>query len=346
MSPGIDEISELALVRFERGGTRGFGVMAGDEVIDLHAGAAALKRASMWDGRPLDALLGEWERALAEAREIRDRVNGAGLPGARWSREEVRLRAPVRPGKLLFAGANYGDHRAEAQRWLGSVDDGDGPPKLPYLFTRFPETLVGPTAPIVKPRLYAELDYEVELGAVIGRPGKHIAPERALDHVAAFVVINDVSLRDLQRRRDWPEMATDWLAGKNFDASCPAGPYLVPRECVADYRALRLSLSVNGEVRQRATAGEMTFSLEEQIAFVSSFLTLNAGDLISTGTPSGVALASEETPWLEPGDVVEAEIDGLGRQRNPVIREGGPGDGTALDGDGALVADDPAARRT
>ena len=335
------KVAEIALVRFERGETRGFGLVEGDEILDLQVGAAALGRASVWDGRSLDALLGDWGRALAEAREIRQRVrDGAAHSEARIPRADVALRAPVRPAKLLFAGANYGDHHSEARAWLGAEDVSTGPAQLPYIFTRFPETLIGPHAPIVKPQLYEQLDYEVELGAIIGRPGKHIAPEEALDHVAAFVVINDVSLRDLQRRRDWPELATDWLAGKNFDASCPAGPYLVPRECVPDYRALRLTLIVNGELRQSAKAGEMTFSLEEQIAFVSSFLTLSPGDLISTGTPSGVAFATDGTPWLQPGDIVEAEVEGLGRQRNRVIREGSPEDNRSAGGTFSLLTPD------
>ena len=315
----------LRLVRFGFQGAHATGLIDGERVLDLGAAATALglddQRVSPQPGGPYQSLFDRWERTLDDLRRIQDRASAAGLEEAFRPLADVELRAPVKPAKLLFAGANYSKHREEARRWLGPDAGDDAGEKLPYLFMRFPETIIGPADAVLIPSHYEQLDYEVELGAVIGSPGKCIPPERALEHVAAFLVVNDFSLRDLQRRPDWPEMSTDWLAGKNFDGSCSTGPYLVPRECIADYRQLRLRLSVNGELRQDALAGEMTFSLEEQIAFVSSFLTLNPGDLISTGTPAGVAFALPGTPWLRPGDLVEAEITGLGRQANKVKRE-------------------------
>jgi 2,4-diketo-3-deoxy-L-fuconate hydrolase len=316
---------EIRLVRFSRDGSDRVGLVDDEDVLDLAAAAVVLglDAPTLEDvpHRGFGSLMTRWDHALEEVRQIRERVVGSPPEEALVGLEDLELGPPVAPLKLLFAGANYGKHRTEAQEWLGSASANGSTETQPYIFTRLPETVIGPEAPIVKPGRYDQLDYEVELGAVIGTAGKHIAPERALDHVAAFVLVNDVSLRDLQRRSDWPEMATDWLSGKSFDSSCPVGPYLVPRECIPDYRSLRLILSVNGEVRQDEYAAEMTFSLEEQIAFVSSFLTLNPGDLISTGTPSGVAFGRPDTPWLRAGDVVTTEVAELGRQRNEVVAE-------------------------
>ncbi|TYC07633.1 fumarylacetoacetate hydrolase family protein [Actinomadura syzygii] len=223
------------------------------------------------------------------------------------------LRAPLRfPDKIVCAGANYADHLRE----LG-LEPKPGP--VFFFLKPPPSTVVGPGEAIRIPTADgARVDYEGELGVVIGKPGGSITREDAMGHVAGYTIVNDVSARGLLARPDplVPAMGFDWISSKGRDTFCPTGPGITPSWLVQDPHALSLELSVNGEVRQSATTGGMTASIPELIAQVSALMSLAPGDVIATGTPAGVAMASGR--YLRPGDEISIRIDGLGVLTNPV----------------------------
>ena len=215
-----------------------------------------------------------------------------------------RVGPPVaRPGAVLCIGQNYAAHAAES---------GAEPPSEPILFYKSPNTVVGAYDDVLIPRGSEQTDWEVELGVVIGRTARYLdSPEQALEHVAGYVLSNDVSERSFQLGRPGGQ----WSKGKSCETFNPLGPWLVPAADVHDPQALRLRSSVNGEVRQDSTTADMIFSVAEIIWHLSQFLVLDPGDLINTGTPEGVGM-SGRFPYLTAGDVMEMEITGLGAQRN------------------------------
>ncbi len=188
----------------------------------------------------------------------------------------------------------------------------------PYMFAKATTSVTGPGATVYLPPESKKVDWEVELGVVIGRRGRRISPDAALDHVAGYTVVNDVSARDLTRRTDVP-FTFDWLQGKCFDTFAPIGPWIVPARCIDDPQQLGLRLTLNEEVMQDASTSGMIFDVREQIAFLSGFLTLEPGDIIATGTPTGVGMA--RSLFLKPGDVMVASVDQIGALRNPVAAE-------------------------
>jgi 2-keto-4-pentenoate hydratase/2-oxohepta-3-ene-1,7-dioic acid hydratase in catechol pathway len=201
-------------------------------------------------------------------------------------------------------GRNYVEHAKES---------GSAPPEVPVFFTKSPTTVVGPGAPVTHHAVTQQLDYEVELVAVIGRRGRDIAPERALDYVFGYTIMNDVTARDLQRRHN------QWFKGKSLDTFAPMGPWIVHRSALPDPQKLALSMRINGEVRQSSTTASMIFSVAQLISTLSAGMTLEPGDLLATGTPEGVAMGMQPPKWLQPGDVMEAEIEGIGVLRNRVV---------------------------
>ena len=219
----------------------------------------------------------------------------------------VRLGSPVaRPHAVLCIGLNYADHAAETGLRI---------PSEPILFTKTPNTVVGPEDDIELPRGSQRTDWEVELAVVIGRPCHYLADEEeALAAVAGYCVANDVSEREFQIER-----GGQWTKGKSSPTFNPLGPWLVTPDEVADPSALALGLDVNGVAMQRGTTGRMIFGVGYLIRYLSQFLRLEAGDVINTGTPPGVGMAQRPPRYLQPGDVVEAWIDGLGRQRSVVV---------------------------
>jgi 2-keto-4-pentenoate hydratase/2-oxohepta-3-ene-1,7-dioic acid hydratase in catechol pathway len=208
-----------------------------------------------------------------------------------------------RPGKIVCVGLNYRDHAAESGMEL---------PARPLLFAKWPSSLVGPGEEIVLPPLSAEVDYEAELGVLIGTEVRGVAAEDALAAVAGYICVNDVSARDVQMGDG------QWTRGKSFDTFCPVGPSLVPAGEVPDPQALGVRCLVNGEVMQDSSTAEMIFSVAEIIAFVSEAITLQPGDLIATGTPAGVGFARSPAVFLGDGDEVTVEIEGVGSLTNPV----------------------------
>lgn len=236
--------------------------------------------------------------------------------------EDVRLLVPVpRPNKILLLAGNYAAHVAER--------GGQGAERsetFPYVFLKPPSTtLTHPFDPIVIPTSSPDhIDWECELGVVIGRECRDVAEEDALDHVAGYTVVNDVTDRKFtpnpSRKARERDKFFDWLHGKWHDTFCPVGPCILSADEAGEPQAFRLQLTVNDEVKQDGTTAQMVFPVASVIAFLSSFVTLEPGDIISTGTPSGVGSASGT--YLKPGDVVVASIDRIGRLENPIVAEG------------------------
>ena len=211
-----------------------------------------------------------------------------------------------RPGKIICVGLNYRDHAEETGAEL---------PKAPLLFAKWGNTLIGHGDPILLPRESEEVDYEAELGVVIGTGGRHIAETQALDHVRGYICVNDVSARDLQFADG------QWTRGKSPDTFCPVGPRLVGREEIDDPQALAIRCILNGETMQDSSTANMIFSVAEIIAYVSRTITLEPGDLIATGTPAGVGVFRDPKVLLKDGDEVTVEVEGLGALTNPVRKE-------------------------
>jgi 2-keto-4-pentenoate hydratase/2-oxohepta-3-ene-1,7-dioic acid hydratase in catechol pathway len=231
--------------------------------------------------------------------------------------DEVRLLPPIqKPGKILLAAINYATHGKEQQNITL--------PKEPYLFSKFPSCVIGPGEPIIVPKSSTKVDYEIEFAVVIGRKGKYIPKNDAMEYVGGYTILNDISFRDFQltnsSSKNLDSLGYNWVMGKALDASCPIGPCLAMKDEVKDPYSLTMELRVNGEVRQREKTGEMIFKIEDFIEYISNGITLEPGDIISTGTPAGVAVFSGK-PFLKDGDIVEAEIEGIGVLRNPVKSE-------------------------
>jgi 2,4-diketo-3-deoxy-L-fuconate hydrolase len=205
-----------------------------------------------------------------------------------------------RPSKIICAGLNYRDHAAESGLEL---------PPRPVLFAKWPSAMIGPGEPIVLPSISKEVDYEAELAVVIGRRSRDVAPQHALDVVAGFICLNDVSARDLQFAEG------QWTRSKSFDTFCPVSP-LLPAGEIEDPQRLRIHCLLNGEVVQDSSTAEMVFPIAELIAFASQATVLEVGDVLATGTPAGVGLARQR--YLRAGDEVTVEIEGVGTLTNPV----------------------------
>lgn len=217
----------------------------------------------------------------------------------------VKLLAPLpRPTKIIAIGLNYKDHVEETGRT---------PPEAPVLFSKPPTATIGPNETIILPNGSKQVDYEVELGVIIGMGGRNIPVDIALEHVGGYTVFNDISARDFQYRDG------QWFRGKSFDTFAPMGPVLTLPDQLPDPQNLQLQLRLNGETRQNSSTANMIFSTAELIADISEVLMLEPGDIIATGTPSGVGFVAKPNPvFLQPGDIVEAEIEGIGILRNDV----------------------------
>ena len=223
---------------------------------------------------------------------------------------EVSLRAPLRPGKIVGVGLNYVEHVAESSR---SLDTAKELPDRPVLFGKPSTAVTGPGQPILhNADLTTQLDWEVELAVVIGRRAFRVSEDDAWDHVFGYGIVNDISARD-QRR------SGQWFFSKGQDSYAPFGPAVVTADEVADPQALDLSLRVNGEVKQKSNTRHMLFRIPRLIADITSGMTLEPGDVIATGSPSGVGAGMVPPQFLQPGDLVEATIEGIGTLANPVV---------------------------
>jgi 2-keto-4-pentenoate hydratase/2-oxohepta-3-ene-1,7-dioic acid hydratase in catechol pathway len=287
----------MKIVGFESNNALRLGVVEGDHVIDLQAvdpstpdDLGAWLRDHDGDLKPLADLA---RRAPASAR-----VPLAGL----------KYGLPVaRPGKILCLGLNYIDHVKEG-RYADNV------PKWPSLFFRVLSSLVPHEAPLIRPRASEQFDYEAEMVAVVGKPARHLTMENALACIAGYSISNEGSIREFQRH------TTQWTAGKNFDKSGSVGPWVVSAdELPAGGRGLRIASRLNGKVMQCDNTDNMMFPLAETLVYVTKGITLAPGDIILTGTPSGVGHAQKPNPvWMKAGDICEIEIEGIGILRNPI----------------------------
>lgn len=231
--------------------------------------------------------------------------------GAVHTLQEVKLHAPIpQPRKnVMCMAVNYAEHAKESAGMGGQT----APPEIPILFTKATTTINAPDAPfVIDPNVSTKIDWEVELGVIIGKSGKNIRAEDALSHVFGYTVINDITARDLQSRHK------QFFKGKSLDGSCPIGPVVVTADEIADPQKLALHLRVNGETKQDSNTSEMVFGIPTIIATLSAGMTLEAGDIIATGTPSGVGFSRTPPEFLKAGDMVEAEVEGIGILRTPI----------------------------
>lgn len=313
----------MKLVSFRRDGHARFGAVLQDgRLLDLKAAAAGVGPDELLALEHARVFLEAGDGLLELAREMVASADAGSCPReAVLAPGDVELLPPVPcPQKVFALAGNYSEHIREGGRAPQPKEE-----SYPYFFMKPPSTtLVGSGHDIPCGRIVQRLDYEGELAVVIGRRGKHIPADRALEYVAGYACFNDISERALHSKA--PPKAErehnkffDWLVGKWFDGSGPCGPWLVTPDEVGDPHTLRLQTRVNGETRQDGTTGDMIFTVPEIIEFISRVVTLEPGDIISTGTPAGVGNA--RGVWLQPGDLVEVEIEHLGVLRNRIVAE-------------------------
>ena len=283
----------MRLVTFERADGRAGGFLRGEEIIPFEAlgGPDSVRKFIAADPAHRDA--------LADA--------SAEFAGETIAVAEARLGPPVTdPEKILCIGLNYRDHAAET---------GMDAPTSPIVFAKFANSLVGPTDEVVVPPRGAEIDYEAELAIVIGDRCARLSAEEAIDHVFGAMAFNDVSARNLQMS------TSQWTMGKAIDTFAPCGPALVSLDEIGDLQDLRVGASVNGNVVQDGHTASMIFPIAETIAYISSVMTLEPGDVIATGTPAGVGMGRKPPLALAAGDVVEVEVERIGGLRNKIVAE-------------------------
>jgi 2-keto-4-pentenoate hydratase/2-oxohepta-3-ene-1,7-dioic acid hydratase in catechol pathway len=274
----------VRLATYELGGAAACGVVRGDRVVAL----------------PGETVKGILERGPEHWPEVAAQASGEGI-----ALDDVRLLAPIPdPDKILCIGLNYRDHAQET---------GMAAPPVPIVFAKFRNALAGATDPIVLPEASEAVDYEAELAVVIGQRCRGVQAADALDCVAGAMAFNDVSARDLQMQ------TSQWTMGKAIDTFAPCGPTLVFMDEIGDLQDLRVQTRINGETVQSGTTASMIFTVAELIAFISSVMTLEPGDIIATGTPAGVGLARDPQLFIKADDVVEIEIENIGLLANPVV---------------------------
>jgi 2-keto-4-pentenoate hydratase/2-oxohepta-3-ene-1,7-dioic acid hydratase in catechol pathway len=301
----------LKLAHYVRDGVTRVGIVDKGFVFDLADTVRELDLTGLREIVSVDQILSEGllDSLLDAERKITAKAAG-------FSVESAMLRSPIlNPEKILLVARNYLSH---------NVEQNAKPPAEPYFFTKFRNALIGSNEPILIPRISNKVDWEGELSVIIGKAGKNIARKDAMEYVAGYAVSNDVSFRDLQfsTRSDNAAVAlgSNWVKGKNLDSSFPLGPWLVTKDEIPDPHNLEISLMVNGSTKQHSNTGEMIFKIDMLIEYVSAGMTLRPGDIISTGTPEGVAVFTGE-PFLKDGDIVEVTISGIGTLRNPVRSE-------------------------
>ncbi len=288
--------------------TERLGLLLDDRIVDLAAASAAIAGAEL-PANMID-FIQAGDAALTRANEIQAALTND--QGARSSHStplaEAKLLAPIPLPRrnVICVGVNYAEHASESRATQGV-------PEHPIYFTKPPSTVIGHEAEIPwHGHVSTRIDWEVELVAVIGPGGRDIDESQALDHVFGYTVGNDVTARDLQGRHQ------QWYKGKGLDGFCPLGPWIITRDELPDPQEAHLTLRVNGDMKQDARTGDMIFNVARLVSTLSQGMTLEAGDLLMTGTPSGVGFARTPPEYLQPGDVVEAEIDEIGLLRNTV----------------------------
>lgn len=272
-------------------------IRTGDDFVDVAGSDPRLPASTK-------AFLEAGPEALAAVRKLATDPKSVRIPAANAS-----FHAPVTdPGKIICLGLNYRDH---------ALESGQAIPTEPVLFSKYATALIGHREPIVLPKVSVKVDYEAELVIAIGKKGRHIPVEKAMQYVAGYAVGHDVSARDWQFKGETKQ----WMAGKTFDSFAPIGPELVTADEVPDPHVLPIRLRLNGQTMQDSNTKQLIFGVPEILAYLSLIVTLMPGDLIFTGTPPGVGAARKPPVWLKPGDDVEVEIEGLGVLKNPCVAE-------------------------
>jgi 2-keto-4-pentenoate hydratase/2-oxohepta-3-ene-1,7-dioic acid hydratase in catechol pathway len=283
----------LKIATFTAGARTSYGAVVGDGIADL---AGKLPYASLLEVLRAGAL-----------KEVRKAVNGAR---ATVALKDVALLPPVLgPEKILCIGVNYANRNEEYK-------DGSEQPKYPSMFFRAPTSFTGHDQPLIRPPESTQLDYEGEIALVIGREGRRIARDKAMDHIAGYTLCNEGTIRDWTRHAKF-----NVTQGKNFDATGSLGPYFVSADEIDPAKPLHLTTAVNGETRQDDTTANLIFTFPALIVYVSTFMTLKPGDIIVTGTPVGAGARFDPPRWLKPGDVIEISVPGIGTLRNGVADE-------------------------
>jgi len=301
----------LKLAHYVKNGAVRVGIVDNANIFDLIETAKEQALVSLKEIGSIDEILSG--DLLGTIRDTQPNITsrGEGFPV-----ESAKLCSPIlNPEKILLVARNYLSH---------NVEQNAKPPSEPYFFTKFRNALIGSNEPILIPKISAKVDWEAELAVVIGKTGKNIPREDAMEYVAGYAVSNDISFRDLQfsTRSDNAAVAlgSNWVKGKGLDSSFPLGPWLVTRDEISDPHNLDISLKVNGETKQDSNTRDMIFKIDTLVEYVSAGMTLRPGDIISTGTPEGVAVFTDQK-FLKNGDVVEAKISKIGTLRNTVRLE-------------------------
>lgn len=317
-------------------GERFAAMCIGDRVFPLHAlHAQALHCGACWseNASVLD-LLQDWERNLAVLRTLAEQLSAQHDSAVPMSR--LRVHPPVDlPRQVLCTGANYRKHvvdltldmgvgpeglqGAALRKWAEDMMDERAAQGEPYVFPKLPSSITGAFDPIVLPATTLKPDWELELAVIIGRPARNVRSEEALDYVAGYSIVNDVSARDLIARTDYKMLGTDWLRSKSPPTFMPFGPTLVPACFVPNPQNLQITLKLNGQTMQDESTADMLFDVARQIEYISAHVQLWPGDLIATGSPAGNG--THYNRFLAEGDQIDSEIEGLGKQRNACVRQ-------------------------
>jgi 2-keto-4-pentenoate hydratase/2-oxohepta-3-ene-1,7-dioic acid hydratase in catechol pathway len=299
----------MILLTIRDGDNLRLGVKTARGVIDVAAAQAALGQ-GQGDGRlpqTVEAAIAGGEAARSALAYLVTRAETADATGSAWLLDEESLTlgpSVPNPGKIVCVGLNYRKHAEET---------GAAIPTSPVLFSKFSNTVAAPDEDVPLTDAATQYDYEVELAVVIGETTKNVSTADALNSVFGYTTANDLSARDLQMR------TSQWLLGKTMDKFMPIGPYLVTADDVRDPQQLAIRTWLNGELRQNSNTDDMIFPVAEIVSYISRHFTLEPGDVIITGTPEGVILGMAEKRWMVPGDVVEVEVDGLGKLRNRMV---------------------------
>ncbi len=303
----------MKLISYRWNGLEGIGAVVGDMVVDLNAGLALLDEQTGLLARDMTHLLQQGDDGIQRAKEVVRaytqalQQNPARAQAVARPLNEIQYLPPVpRPQKILAIGANYRAHCAESGLPV--------PPK-PIVFVKVTSALIAHGEDIVYPRITKELDYEGELAVVIGKRARNVREDEAMDYVAGYTIMNDVSARDLQRTEG------QWSRAKGCDTFAPCGPWLVTADEVPDPHTLQIETRVNGELRQQASTGDMVFSIPRLLVHITEGITLLPGDIISTGTPAGVGVYRQPQGLLQPGDEVAIRIERIGELVNGVVAE-------------------------
>jgi 2-keto-4-pentenoate hydratase/2-oxohepta-3-ene-1,7-dioic acid hydratase in catechol pathway len=311
-------------------------IVLGEDAVGLAGVYGAYRDSPRGKAGPLTAtdsiqgLLEGWDHNFPVLQEIVAFIEAEGVGSDRFAdavakTADLRVLAPVRrPGKIFNAAQNFQEHVDEMLRVGMTPKDGpkftgEKSTTIPYLFLKAPSVLAGAYDDIAIPRGMEKIDWEAEIACAVWKKARRVSADAALDHIAGFMTTNDVSCRDMNVRADRPGLRTDWLAGKSHENFAPMGPRFVPRAFVGDHMKLFIRLTVNGEVKQDGNTAQFIFTPEEQIEYASNILTVEPGDLFVCGTCGGVGMGTGN--FLKVGDVMETEIEGLGRMRNRIVED-------------------------